>query len=204
MDGRRVIGGKSTTKTRHPGIYSRHMDLPDIIDQCRQGNQQAQAQFYQLFAPVVLGVCRRYLADSAEAEDAMIQAMFKSMTSLESMRDHKTIHGWIRRIAANECLMILRKHKLTLSDDLPARMPSPDPDPQARLQADDVLGLLEKLPQGYRTIFNLYVLEGYTHKEIGELLNISLNTSKSQLIQARKRLAEWIQPNTNPHHHENA
>lgn len=180
------------------------MDLPVIIDQCREGSQQAQAQFYQLFAPVVLGVCRRYLADSAEAEDAMIQAMFKSMTSLESMRDHQTIHGWIRRIAANECLMILRKKKLILSDDLPARMPSPEPDSQARMQAEDVLGLLEKLPQGYRTIFNLYVLEGYTHKEIGELLNISLNTSKSQLIQARKRLAEWIQPNTNPHHHENA
>ncbi|MBK7345193.1 MAG: sigma-70 family RNA polymerase sigma factor [Saprospiraceae bacterium] len=158
------------------------MQLPELIDRCCRGNHQAQAQFYQMFAPVVLGVCRRYLVDTAEAEDAMIQAMFKSMTSLESMRDSNTIHGWIRRIAVNECLMMLGKKKLAFSDDLPTRMPSTEPDPQARLQAEEVLGLLDKLPMGYRTIFNLYVLEGYTHKEIGELLDISLNTSKSQLI----------------------
>ncbi|MBK7342450.1 MAG: hypothetical protein IPJ06_04680 [Saprospiraceae bacterium] len=79
--------------------------------------------------------------DTAEAEDAMIQAMFKGMTSLESMRDSNTIHGWIRRIAVNECLMMLRKKKLAFSDDLPTRMPSTEPDPQARLQAEEVLGL---------------------------------------------------------------
>lgn len=189
---------------RSPGIYQVHMQLPELIDRCCRGNHQAQAQFYQMFAPVVLGVCRRYLVDTSEAEDAMIQAMFKSMTSLESMRDSNTIHGWIRRIAVNECLMMLRKKKLAFSDDLPTRMPSSEPDPQARLQAEEVLGLLDKLPLGYRTIFNLYVLEGYTHKEIGELLDISLNTSKSQLIQARKRLVEWIQPNENPIHHANS
>ncbi|MCF8238408.1 MAG: sigma-70 family RNA polymerase sigma factor [Saprospiraceae bacterium] len=178
------------------------MDLPDLIDKCRQGNRQAQATFYQQFAPVVLGACRRYLPADAEAEDAMIQSMFKSLTSLDTLRDPRTIHGWIRRIAVNECLMILRKKKLEWSDELPARMPSPDPDPQDQMQAEEVLSLLKKLPLGYRTIFNLYVLEGYTHKEIGELLDISLNTSKSQLIQARKRLATWISPNENKPQHE--
>ncbi len=178
------------------------MDLPVLIDQCRQGNRQAQARFYQEFAPIVLGACRRYLPNDAESEDAMIQSMYKSLTSLDTLRDPRTIHGWIRRIAVNECLMILRKKKLEWSDDLPERMPAPDPDPQERLQAREVLSLLDKLPLGYRTIFNLYVLEGYTHREIGELLNISLNTSKSQLIQARKRLASWIRPNENKPHHE--
>lgn len=168
------------------------MDLTDLIEKCRRGDHQAQSEFYGILAPAVLGVCHRYLPDHLEAEDAMIQSMYKALTSLDTLRDSRTVHGWIRRIAVNECLMTLRRKKMDYVEDGLDRLSTEEPDAQEKLQAEEVLALLDHLPLGYRIIFNLYVLEGYTHKEIGELLGISLNTSKSQLIQARKKLTAWI------------
>lgn len=168
------------------------MDFTDLIEKCRRGDHQAQAEFYRILAPAILGICRRYLPDHLEAEDAMIQSMYKALTSLDTLRDGRTVHGWIRRIAVNECLMTLRKKKMDYVEDGLERLPADEPDAQDKLQAEEVLALLDHLPLGYRTIFNLYVIEGYTHKEIGDMLGISLNTSKSQLIQARKKLTSWI------------
>lgn len=177
------------------------MDAVRLIDPCRRGDRQAQEAFYRLLAPMVFGVCRRYLPDVADAEDALIQAMHKALTGLDTLKDERTLLGWIRRIAVNECLMILRKRRLDLQPETELTLPDSGPDAQHRLQAEEVLALLDRLPPGYRTVFNLYVLEGYTHREIGDLLGISLNTSKSQLIQARKRLAEWIITEEKPERH---
>ncbi|MEZ5031659.1 MAG: sigma-70 family RNA polymerase sigma factor [Saprospiraceae bacterium] len=168
------------------------MDFPVLIEKCRHGDHQAQSEFYRLLAPAILGVCRRYLPDEHEAEDAMIQSMYKALTSLDTLRDGRTVHGWIRRIAVNECLMTLRRKKMDYREDGLEHVTTDEPDAQDKLQAEEVLALLDQLPLGYRTIFNLYAIEGYTHKEIGDLLGISLNTSKSQLIQARKKLTSWI------------
>lgn len=168
------------------------------IQACLMGRRDAQKHFYDQFAPMVLGVCRRYLSNTMEAEDAMIRTLYKALTSLESLRDITQIKAWLRRIATNECLMDIRKHKLVFTEDLNAVRVIIDEQPSALddLMEDDLLKILHRLPDGYRTIFNLYVLDGYNHREIGELLGISLHTSKSQLLQARKKLAGMVeQPN---------
>lgn len=162
------------------------------------GRRDAQKHFYDHFAPMVLGVCRRYLPNTMEAEDAMIRSLFKALTSLVSLRDDSQIKAWLRRIATNECLMDIRKHKQAFLEDLDNMREISDNQPTILddLMEEDLLKLLHLLPDGYRTIFNLYVLDGYNHREIGELLGISLHTSKSQLLQARKKLAGMLeQPN---------
>ncbi len=168
------------------------MDLNNLVEECLGGNRTAQKQFYDGFAPFLLGVCARYLKNRMEAEDAMIMSIHKALTQLDRLRDRSTIKGWMRRIAVNECLMVLRKKHVVILDADQVVIQSQDSDVNLDLNASDILSLLAHLPTGYRTVFNLYILEGYTHKEIGEMLGISLNTSKSQLIQARKKLAQLM------------
>ncbi len=123
----------------------------------------------------------------------LVEAFFKVLTNLGQYRGAGSFEGWIRRIVVNEALMFLRRrHNFQLSVEAnkldieaPARA-------VGRLAADDILELLGQLPTGYRTVFNLYVLEGYKHREVADMLGISINTSKSQLILAKKRLQELL------------
>ncbi len=135
----------------------------------------------------------RYLSDRDEAEDAMIRSMFSALTRIRSLRDPRAVRPWLKRIAVNECLMILRqKPPLSASwEEIEVAVPAKDLTSQ-NPEMSDLLHLIARLPEGYRTVFNLYVLDGYTHKEIGEMLGISLHTSKSQLLMARRKLARWL------------
>ena len=137
----------------------------------------------------------RYLKNIHDAEDVLVAAFFKVLTKLDSYSGEGNFEGWIRRITVNECLMHLRKHqKLKMNVEI-----NPNLDHvttisvEDELMAADILNLLNQLPMGYRTIFNLYVLEGYKHREIAEMLGISINTSKSQLILAKKKMKALIQ-----------
>ncbi len=142
----------------------------------------------------MFGVCRRYVHNREDAEDVLVSAMFKVLTSIDQFKGDGSFEGWVRRIVINEALMHLRKRfdfgrHLEISDfDQPTRTRTVD-----RLAEQDILGLLDTLPTGYRTVFNLYVLEGYKHREIANMLGISINTSKSQLILARKRMKELLE-----------
>lgn len=142
----------------------------------------------------MLGVCRRYLNRLADAEDVLMEALYKVLTRIDQYSGDGSFEGWIRRVVVNECLMFLRKNDVLQNAwELPPELDeSREPGALHRLQADDLLGLLDRLPDGYRTVFNLYVIEGYKHREIAELLGISINTSKSQLILARRRLEELL------------
>ena len=142
----------------------------------------------------MLGLCMRYVG-AADAEDVLIDAFFKVFDKLDMYTGEGSFAGWVRRIVVNEALMHLRKRKRRpQTDELLTTLPVADTRYTAadRLQADDILRLLEQLPDGYRTVFNLYVLEGYKHREIAEMLGISINTSKSQLILARKRMRDRL------------
>ena len=119
------------------------MDFPVLIEKCRHGDHQAQSEFYRLLAPAILGVCRRYLPDEHEAEDAMIQSMYKALTGLDTLRDGRTVQGWIRRIAVNECLMTLRRKKMDYREDGLEHVTTDEPDAQDKLQAEEVLALLD-------------------------------------------------------------
>ena len=142
----------------------------------------------------MLGVCRRYLKRLEDAEDALVEAFCKVFTNIDQYNGKGSFEGWIRRIVVNECLMALRK-KYALKNAYEIQEHFDLRDDQnvvAELAAQDILQLLDELPNGYRTVFNLYVIEGYKHREIAELLDISINTSKSQLILAKKKMQQLL------------
>lgn len=170
------------------------MSEKDLINACRQRDRRAQQALYDRFAPSMFGVCKRYVKTQEDAEDVLIEAFFKVLTNIDQYKGEGSFEGWIRRIVVNESLMALRKRvnfsqMLELSDiDIPVTTSA-----LQELVAQDILNLIELLPIGYRTVFNLYVMEGYKHREIGQIMGISINTSKSQLILAKKRLKNLLE-----------
>lgn len=172
----------------------------ELIERCRQLDARAQRTLYERFAPKMLGVCRRYLSSREDAEDVLVEAMFKVFDNIDSYSNMGSFEGWIRRIVVNEALMFLRKRKMLLVEPETANLQNSlsHSDPlsiEHQLVAQDILNLLNKLPTGYRTVFNLFVIEGYKHIEIAELLGISINTSKSQLILAKDRMRKEVEKN---------
>ncbi len=171
----------------------------ELIEGCRQNNRKAQKLLYDLHSPVMFGVCMRYVKNREDAEDVMIEGFFKAMTNIHQFTGAGNFQGWIRRIMVNESLMFLRKqHNFRMTVEVSNIEIKSQVNVEDELSAQDILNLLDKLPTGYRTVFNLYVLEGYKHREIAELLDISINTSKSQLILAKKRMRRLIQQNQLP------
>lgn len=175
------------------------MNEKDLIQACKRQERRAQKLLYDRYSPVMFGVCRRYVRHREDAEDVLVEAFFKVLTKIDQYRGKGSFEGWIRRIVVNESLMFLRKtHNFHLtveiSDiDVPTKVTIED-----ELAAQDIVALLDELPTGYRTVFNLYVLEGFKHREIAEQLGVSINTSKSQLILAKKRMASLLKRNRYP------
>lgn len=169
------------------------MNLEAIVEGCKKGSSQAQQALYDRYSSVLFAICRRYLPQYEDAEDVLVAAFFKIFTQIHQFSEMGSFEGWMKRIVVNECLMSLRKQSLPFSEvGVQLAVPAAEISAEAHLEAGDVLRLLEQLPPGYRTIFNLYVVEGYKHKEIADLLGISINTSKSQLILAKKRMRELL------------
>lgn len=173
------------------------MEEKKLISLCSKGNRLAQKALYDEFASVLLGVIRRYIKDIHYAEDVLIESFIKIYTKVGDYKATGSFEGWMKRIAANEALMFLRKRReYSFEDDKEIIIPDYT-DTVELLYEKDLLKLLDELPTGYRTIFNLYVIEGYKHKEIAEILDISINTSKSQLIHAKSRMRELIEKQIN-------
>lgn len=170
------------------------MTEQELIEACKRQDRRAQKALFDHFSPQMYGVCKRYVRNREDAEDVLVAAMFKVLTNIGQFKGEGSFEGWVRRIVINEALMYLRKRfdfgrHLEIGDfDRPTRARTVD-----RLAEQDILSLLDTLPTGYRTVFNLYVLEGYKHREIADILGISINTSKSQLILARKRMKELLE-----------
>ena len=146
-----------------------------------------------MYAPLFMSIAMRYMKNVESAEDVMIMGFFKIFNNLDRFKGEGSFEGWMKRILVNEALMQIRKKNnlymtIELSDVDKAEEASVIDD----MSYEDLLSILDELPPGYRTIFNMYVIEGYKHREIAELLDISINTSKSQLILAKKRMRELI------------
>lgn len=151
----------------------------------------AQKRLYERYSPLLFSVCRRYLPAYQDAEEALVSGFFKIFTQIESYSGAGSFEGWMRRIVANEALMMLRKTNLLRFPGDEHLIISDQADTfsiEADISAREIMDLLNELPTGYRTVFNLYVLEGFKHQEIADMLGISINTSKSQLILAKERL----------------
>ena len=169
-----------------------------LIDRCISKDRKAQNELFHLLGPKMLSICRRYLTSTQEAEDALITGFAKVFEKLDTIQKKGNLEAWVKRIIINECLMIIRKNKrmpqLYPIEEMAYKLDVPFVD---HLYYNDVLKLLNQLPTGYRTVFNLYVIEGYKHREIADIMNISINTSKSQLILARKKLSSMIKKKVN-------
>lgn len=170
-----------------------------LIEACKTGDAKAQkALFETLYAPMYR-VCLRYLNHKEDAEDCLMKGLLKAFQNIGSFRynGEGSLESWMRKILVNECLMTLRKKSnlLFYPEEEPAHCFLPA-DVLMKLDAEEIASLVRQLPVGYRTVFNLFVVEGYSHNEIGVMLNITESTSKSQYSKARLKLKQFIEKNT--------
>lgn len=169
--------------------------LNTLIEQCKKGNRNDQYRFFQLYADHVFRVCLRYMGNKPEAEDCVSRTFLNVFNNMiyVSFENEKMLLAWMRKIAVNECLMSLRK-KVKNMDVFVEGEPIIDDkqDFLSNIEASYLLEIIQSLPVGYRTVFNLYAIEGYTHEEIGQQLGIAIGTSKSQLNRARSLLQEKL------------
>lgn len=167
----------------------------ELIDQCLQGVPKAQEALYRHFAPRMYGVCIRYARNTLEADDILQEGFIKVFHYLKDYRHQGSLEGWIRRIVVNTAINYYRSkiHEWEeVSIDKAGNTPSVQASEIDNLGREELLALIRQLPEGYRLVFNLYVIEGYSHQEIGQLLGITESTSKSQLSRARASLQEKI------------
>ena len=175
-------------------VIKKSSTTESLIKGCRKGQRQAQREVYEKLSPKMLGLCRRYIKDGSEAESVMITGFLKVFDKIDQFSGEGSFEGWIRRIMVNESLLYLRKNKgMYIEVDIEYADLEPNYDlASANLQTEDLLKLVNSLPVGYRTVFNMFAIEGYSHQEIANKLQISENTSKSQLSRARKMLQKQI------------
>lgn len=156
-------------------------------------HRDAQRQVYEILAPKLYRTCKRYLKKEEEIEEALADAFFTIFTKIEQLKEIKAFEGWARKIAVNQCLLSLKKNvnfNMYLDDVNVISQPSTEH--ETDLEEEDLMNLLNYIPEGCRTIFNLFVIEGYSHKEIAKMLHISEGTSKSQLNVSKTKLKELV------------
>jgi len=168
-------------------------DTNSLIQKCISGERAAQKRFFDLYGPFVKGVVWKYFDDPASAEDAFINAMYKIFSNMEKLEDQEKLLSWMKTIAVNEALMIKRKRKrMDQTEAISEQVKEMSTHPKYDLDKELIMNVLSQLPEGYRSVFNLYEIDGYKHREIADILGISINTSKSQLIMAKKKLRELL------------
>ncbi|TAE31731.1 MAG: sigma-70 family RNA polymerase sigma factor [Cytophagales bacterium] len=172
--------------------------LRELIEQCQRGNAFAQRRLYDHYVHRLLRVALRYVGQEPEAEEVLMNAFLKIFRSLPSFtyRDDNGFEAWLRRVVVNESLLHLRAKRalptFQTDDSDGYEVATATQLPNDGLEAEEIYRLIQALPTGYRTVFNLYAIEGYSHREIAEQLNIAENTSKSQLSKARALLQTWL------------
>lgn len=171
------------------------MELIALVKACLAKDSKAQYQLYQYLAPKMLGVCMRYAKDQSEAEDFMQEGFIRMFMKLEQYKFDGVFEGWVRRIMVNTSLEILRsqlKHANHQDIDDVSYELGKDEDIMSQLSMKELMKIVQSLSPMYRAVFNLYVFEGYKHKEIAQELGVSEGTSKSNLSAARNILKEKV------------
>ncbi len=167
----------------------------NIVRRCIDGDRSAQRELYDELAGKMLSVCLRYTGDKMTAQDMLQDGFVTLFSKLDTYKGDGSFEGWARKIFATTCLMFLRKKDaLKMSDDLETAFSLHEEAPSAvqELGYKDLMKIISSLPTGYRTIFNMYVIEGFSHKDISEIMGISEVTSRSQLNRARSMLQQKI------------
>lgn len=168
----------------------------NIITACKSGNLFAQNRLYDAFVKRFFRLCLRYVPQHTDAEEVLMNGFLKIFRSLQNFeyRDDQGMEAWMKRIMVNEALMFLRQQKSlpVFADESAADQIAHAERPDASVSAEAIYAAILDLPTGYRTVFNLYVMEGYSHEEIAQQLGISTGTSKSQLSKARQMLQQTL------------
>ena len=178
----------------------RHLDL---VEACKKGDQKAQFELYRLYNTAMYNTCLRIVGDSDDAEDVMQEAFLKAFTKLDSYRGEVSIGAWLKRIMINKALDFLRlkKEQLSLEDAGEVGEIADEPDNSADVvyKAEAIKKAIYDLPEGYRIVLSLILLEGYDHEEVSGILNISNATSRTQFHRAKKKLIELLKRNNSDH-----
>jgi RNA polymerase sigma-70 factor (ECF subfamily) len=171
------------------------MSEQQLIEGCRKGNRQAQKELYDTYSRKMMGVCLRYVNQRETARDVLQEGFIKVFSGIGLYSGAGSFEGWMRKIFVNSALEYLRKTDvLREAADLDGMAEPVEPDASAiaNMSANELAGLIRELPAGFRTVFNLFAVEGYSHKEISQKLNITESTSRSQLTRAKQLLQRRI------------
>jgi RNA polymerase sigma factor (sigma-70 family) len=172
------------------------MNEAQMIEGSKKNNKAAQEYLYKTFSPLMLGVCYRYAKNRSDAEDMLQESFIKIFSHIHQFRNEGSLEGWIRRIVVHTCINVIKKNKKfndcvdlsqivdwqTNKDEIPSIV-----------QAKEIIEAIRLLPIGYRTVLNLYAIEGYSHKEIGSMLEIEESSSRSQYSRAKSLLESILQ-----------
>lgn len=171
------------------------MNDETLVDKCIAGDPKGQQLLFDRFSPLMMGVVLRYINDKERANDVLQDAFIKVFKNLSRFKKKGSLEGWVRRIVVNTALDQIRKNKKFQKnveiDDISINM-SKASDAEEQLEAESLMQIVQQLPEGYRLVFNMYAIEGYSHKEIAEQLAISESTSKSQYSRAKSTLREVL------------
>ena len=170
------------------------MTEQELIQGCIKEDKRCQKELFRRYAGRLLGICLRYARHRLEAEDILQDAFIKIFDKIASFEGKGSLEGWLRRIVVNTALknyqkLSFQQEQIGLGEELDIPI---DPVIYADLQEAELLNLIARLPDGYRVVFNLYAIEGYSHREIANTLEIKESTSRSQLVKARKLLQNMI------------
>ncbi len=168
----------------------------ELVENCKRGKRDAQFQLYNLYAKAMFNVCLRMLNSREDAEDMLQNVFSEVFVNLNRFRYESSIGAWIKRITVNRCINFLKKKKIQWVTMEEQQIPVQETTVRFETQdlsVEKIKRAIPLLPDGYRLVFTLYLLEGYDHREISEILSISEATSKSQLNRAKKRLKKLIQ-----------
>ncbi|MEM9647576.1 RNA polymerase sigma factor [Flagellimonas flava] len=169
------------------------MDLEELIHNCKKGKRQAQAELYRKYSGILFGMCLKYSRNRTEAEDNLHDSFMTIFSKMDQYNFNGSFEGWIKRITVNTVLQKFRKEQyLNVVSENVGEEIEVDTE-QMDVSLSTLLGYIQELPNKYRITFNLYVLDGYSHKEISEMLGTSTGTSKSNLARAKMILREKIE-----------
>ena len=168
----------------------------DVIESCKQGDVRAQYQLYSLYSKAMYNICYRMTNMQEEAEDMLQESFSYAFNKLGSFRYESSFGAWLKRIVVNTCINHLKKRRVDLVYTEQQNEPLPEDEhvdyAEIRFKVDRVMKAMEQLPEGYRVVFSLYLLEGYDHKEIAEILGVTESTSKSQFLRAKQKIKDML------------
>ena len=166
----------------------------DLVERCRKGDTKAQFELYKLYYKPMYNVCLRIVGNEAEAEDVMQEAFLKAFSKIDTYEGIVSFGAWLKKIVINRSLDYLKKRKIKF-EELNEKIPDEEPIllSISEIQMEQLKKSIQQLPDGYRIVLSLYLLEGYDHEEIAQILGITNGSSRSQFLRAKLKLREMLQ-----------